>query len=218
MKKRQKFYMFWKRLFDILSSTIAIIVFSPLLLILAILIKCDSKGPVLFKQVRIGKNKKPFRIWKFRSMRINAPQNSPTHMLEHPELYITRIGRFMRKLSLDELPQLFNILGGKMSVIGPRPTLWNQDDLIVEREKFNVYCVRPGLSGLAQINGRDEVGVSKKAHLDGVYIQRLSLWLDIKILFITIFKVFKHSGIVEGKRIEQQPEMSEESAKETIKM
>ncbi len=206
MKTRQKIYLFFKRFFDIFCSFLAIVILSPLLLIISLIIKIDSRGPVLFKQDRIGKNKKIFKMWKFRSMRIDAPKNAPTHMLDNPDLYITKIGKFIRKTSIDELPQLFNVLTGKMSIIGPRPALWNQDDLVSERDKYHANDIRPGLSGWAQVNGRDELEIPVKAKLDGYYYQKFSLWLDIKILFMTIFKVFKHDGIVEGKHEETEKE------------
>lgn len=206
MKTHQKIYLVFKRLFDILSSLLAIIVLSPLLLIISIIIKLDSKGPILFKQKRIGKNKKIFKIWKFRSMRIDAPKNAPTHMLDNPDLYITKIGKFIRKTSIDELPQLFNVLAGKMSVIGPRPALWNQDNLIEERDRYHANDIKPGLSGWAQVNGRDELEIPVKAKLDGDYYKKFSLLFDIKILFMTILKVFKHTGVVEGKHEETKEE------------
>ena len=210
----RKFYLFWKRFFDIFASTIAIIVFGIPMLIVAIIIKCDSKGPVLFKQDRVGKNKKIFKIWKFRSMKVDAPKDSATHLLENPDAYITKWGKFIRKTSIDELPQLFNILAGHMSVIGPRPALWNQFDLIEERDKYNVNSVKPGLSGLAQVMGRDELEIDAKAKIDGDYVRKMNLFLDIKILFMTVFNVFRSKGVVEGKQDKKVEETKEE--KETI--
>ncbi len=187
------------------------------MIIVAIIIKLDSKGPVLFKQKRVGKNKKIFKIWKFRSMKIDAPKDSATHLLEHPEAYITRWGKFIRKTSIDELPQLFNILMGHMSVIGPRPALWNQFDLIEERDKYDANKVRPGLSGLAQISGRDELGVEEKAKIDGEYVKKMNIFLDIKILFKTVINVFTSKDIVEGKQVKEVEKVKENTEeKETI--
>ena len=211
MTKRQKFYLFWKRLFDIVLSLLAIIVLSLPLLIVALLIKIGSKGPVFFKQNRVGKNKKLFKILKFRSMYIDTDPNAPTHQLDNPDAHITKIGKFLRKTSIDELPQLFNILKGDMSIIGPRPALWNQDDLVEERDKYGANDVRPGLSGLAQVSGRDELEIPVKAKFDGEYIKKMSFWFDIKMIFMTVIKVFKHDGVVEGKQ------EHEEADSETIK-
>lgn len=186
-----------KRIFDILSSLIAIILFSPILLALAIIVKCTSQGPVLFKQRRIGKDNVEFMIYKFRTMRIDTP-NVATHLLKNPEQYITPIGKFMRKTSLDELPQLFNILKGEMSVVGPRPALYNQYDLIEMRTNANVHTVRPGLTGLAQVSGRDELENEQKVHFDQQYVQKQSFFFDLKLIFLTVVKVFKSEGVVEG--------------------
>lgn len=186
-----------KRIFDILSSLIAIILFSPILLVLAIIVKCTSQGPVLFKQRRIGKDNVEFMIYKFRTMRIDTP-NVATHLLKNPEQYITPIGKFMRKTSLDELPQLFNILKGEMSVVGPRPALYNQYDLIEMRTNANVHMVRPGLTGLAQVSGRDELENEQKVHFDQQYVQKQSFFFDLKLIFLTVVKVFKSEGVVEG--------------------
>lgn len=186
-----------KRAFDFMSSLIAIIFFSPILLLLAVIIKCTSPGPVLFKQRRMGLNNQEFMIYKFRTMRVDAP-NVATHLLKNPEQYITAIGKFMRKTSLDELPQLFNILKGEMSVVGPRPALYNQHDLIKMRIKVNVHTVRPGLTGLAQISGRDELELDKKVYFDQQYLEKQSFFFDLKIIFLTIVKVFKSEGVVEG--------------------
>lgn len=187
-----------KRVFDFLLSLIGLIVLSPVFLILCIWIKLDSRGPILFKQKRVGKNKEYFNILKFRTMSIDTPKDTPTHLLENPEQYITKAGRFMRKTSLDELPQIINILAGQMSVIGPRPALWNQYDLIEERDKYHANDIRPGLTGWAQINGRDELEIEVKAKLDGEYVERLSFLFDMKCFFGTITSVLKHDGVVEG--------------------
>lgn len=162
------------------------------------MIKLDSKGPVFFKQKRVGIHKKHFYILKFRTMRIDTPQDTPTHLLQNPEKYITRVGKFLRKSSLDELPQIINILKGEMSIIGPRPALWNQYDLIAERDKYGANDVLPGLTGWAQINGRDELPIEVKARFDGEYVQNMGLWMDIKCFFGTIISVIKRDGIVEG--------------------
>lgn len=196
MKKR--IYMFFKRLLDILLSFIALIILLPFFLIFAIVIKIESKGPVFFKQKRIGKDKKQFTILKFRTMRTDTPKDMPTHMLKNAESYITKFGSFMRKTSIDELPQIINILKGDMSIIGPRPALWNQEDLIAQRDEFNANSIRPGLTGWAQVNGRDELPIHQKAALDGEYIKKMSFLFDVKVFIKTIINVFKHDGIVEG--------------------
>jgi len=183
---------------DFIISLIGLIVLLPLLIIISLLIKISSKGPILFKQKRVGKNKNIFTIYKFRTMRIDTPKDTPTHMLKDPDKYITKIGKFLRKTSLDELPQIINIFKGEMSIVGPRPALWNQDDLIAEREKYGVNKLRPGLTGWAQINGRDELEIPIKAALDGEYVKKQSLFFDIKIFFKTIFSIFKSKGVVEG--------------------
>jgi O-antigen biosynthesis protein WbqP len=192
------FYLKFKRFYDFVLSLVGLIVLSPLFLLLIILIKIDSKGPILFKQKRIGRNKAHFYILKFRTMRIDTPKDTPTHMLENPQQWITKVGKFLRKTSLDELPQIINILKGDMSIIGPRPALWNQYDLVEERDKYNVHDLYPGLTGYAQINGRDELPIPEKAKLDGYYVKHISLWLDIKIFFGTIISIFKSDGVVEG--------------------
>ena len=189
---------FLKRLFDLVLSGIGIIVLVPFWLLLFIAIKIDSKGPIFFKQKRIGIHKKIFYIIKFRTMRIDTPHDVPTHMLENPEQYITKVGHFLRKTSLDELPQIFNIFVGHMSIIGPRPALYNQDDLVAERDKYGANDVKPGLTGWAQINGRDELEIEVKAALDGEYVKRQSFWFDLKCFFGTIFSVLRHDGVVEG--------------------
>lgn len=204
--ENKKIYFFFKRLIDIILSLIGLIILIPFFIIFAIIIKCESKGPVFFKQKRFGKNKKFFMIYKFRTMRNDTPKDMPTHMLRGAESYITKFGGFMRKTSIDELPQIINILKGDMSIIGPRPALWNQDDLIEERDKYGANSIRPGLTGLAQISGRDELEITVKAKFDGEYIEKMSLWFDIKIFFKTILKVFKHDGVVEGTRTEVKEE------------
>ncbi len=205
LSTRQKVYLPFKRFFDILCALLALIVFSPLYIVLAILVKTTSKGPILFKQKRIGKNKKTFTIYKFRTMRSDADPNIPTHMLENPESYITGVGRFLRKTSLDEIPQAINILIGQMSVVGPRPALWNQDDLVAERDKYGANSLRPGLSGWAQCNGRDELSIQDKAKLDGEYVRRFNIWFDIRIIFMSIFKGFSGKGEKEGKKEQEEP-------------
>jgi O-antigen biosynthesis protein WbqP len=187
-----------KRLTDIILSFLGLTILSPIFLILIIAIKIESKGPVLFKQKRVGINKKHFNILKFRTMRIDTPKDTPTHLLENPEQYITKMGKFLRKTSLDELPQIWNIFVGQMSVIGPRPALWNQYDLIAERDKYGANGVSPGLTGWAQINGRDELPIEIKAKLDGEYVEKIGIWMDIKCFFGTIISVLKHDGVVEG--------------------
>ena len=187
-----------KRTIDFILSLVGCIILSPVFLILCIAIKIDSPGPILFKQRRIGIHKKEFSILKFRTMRIDTPKDMPTHLLTNPEQYITKVGKFLRKSSLDELPQIFNILAGQMSIIGPRPALWNQDDLIAERDKYGANDVMPGLTGWAQINGRDELEIPVKAKLDGEYVERMSFLFDLKCFFGTITSVLKHDGVVEG--------------------
>lgn len=189
---------FLKRLIDFILSSIGIIVLSPLFLVLVIAIKIDDPGPVFFRQKRVGIHKTHFPIMKFRTMKVDTPRDMPTHLLSNPEQYITRVGHFLRKTSLDELPQLFQIWSGKMAIIGPRPALWNQFDLIEERDKYGANDVRPGLTGWAQINGRDELEIPVKAKLDGEYVEKLSFLFDCKCFFGTITKVLKHEGVVEG--------------------
>lgn len=189
---------FIKRLLDIVLSFIGIVILSWLFIIIMILIKVDSPGPVFFKQKRVGIHKKIFYIHKFRTMRIDTPKDMPTHMLENPERYITKVGAFLRKTSLDELPQFFDVLVGNMSVIGPRPALWNQDDLIAERDKYGANDVMPGVTGWAQINGRDELEIALKAKFDGEYVAKLNFIFDVKCFFGTIISVLKKDGIVEG--------------------
>ena len=188
---------FFKRLIDFLLALIGSVVSLPFFIIIGIIIFIDNPGPIFFRQKRVGKNKKLFTLWKFRTMKTITP-DIPTHLLEHPEQYITRVGKLLRKLSIDELPQIYNILVGKMAVIGPRPALWNQDDLIAERDKYGANSVRPGLTGWAQINGRDELKIPVKAALDGEYVKRMSFGFDLKCFFGTVKAVFKHDGVVEG--------------------
>ena len=197
MKKKER-YIIIKRGADIIVSFVGILVLLPVFLILLVAIKLDSPGPILFCQKRVGIHKTHFFILKFRTMRIDTPKDMPTHLLENPQQYITRVGRFLRKTSLDELPQIFNILKGDMSIIGPRPALWNQYDLIEERDKYGANDVLPGLTGLAQISGRDELEIPVKARLDGEYVQNISLKMDIKCFFGTIRSVLKADGVVEG--------------------
>ncbi|MGI5872574.1 MAG: sugar transferase [Bacillota bacterium] len=187
-----------KRVIDVILSVTGLLLLWPLMLVIAILIKLDSKGPVFFRQKRIGKGKSEFFILKYRTMRIDTPKDIPTHLLSNPEAYITRVGRFLRKTSLDELPQIFNILKGEMSIVGPRPALWNQDDLIAERDKYGANDVVPGLTGWAQINGRDELPIPEKARLDGEYVRQMGLGMDLKCFFKTIISVIKRDGVVEG--------------------
>lgn len=189
---------FGKRLLDIVLSACGIAVLWPVYLIVAIAIKIDDPGPVFFKQKRVGIHKTHFQILKFRTMKMETPKDTPTHLLENPQQYITRVGRVLRKTSLDELPQIFQILTGKMSVIGPRPALWNQFDLIGERDKYGANDVRPGLTGWAQINGRDELPIDVKARFDGEYVEKLSFWFDCRCFFGTIASVLRSDGVVEG--------------------
>ena len=191
-------YKYVKRSLDILLSLVGMLVLFPFILVLVVAIKLDSQGPVLFKQTRIGIHKKTFQILKFRTMRIDTPKDTPTHLLENPEQWITKVGKFLRKTSLDELPQIWNIFVGDMSIIGPRPALWNQYDLIEERDHYGANDVLPGLTGWAQIHGRDELPIAKKAELDGYYIQHLSFGLDVRCFFGTIKSVVKSEGVVEG--------------------
>ena len=206
---------FFKRFFDIVLSRAALLVIWPFLLIIALAIKIDSKGPVLFKQKRVGKDKNYFMILKFRTMRTDTPANVPTHELSDPKKWITKVGGFLRKTSLDELPQIFNIFVGHMSIIGPRPALWNQFDLVEERDKYRANNVRPGLTGWAQINGRDELEINVKAKLDGEYIEKLSFGFDVKCFFGTIKSVLKSDGIVEGGtgELNKESELSNDTTK-----
>lgn len=209
---------FFKRFIDIVLSFIGIVVLALPMIVFALIIKAEDPGPAFFKQKRIGIHKTQFSLLKFRSMKMSTPHDMPTHMLENPEQYILRCGRWMRKMSIDELPQLFNIFTGKMSIIGPRPALWNQDDLIAERDKYGANDIKPGLTGWAQINGRDELEISEKARLDGEYVAALNaghgkgFTMDCKCFFGTIKSVLHHDGVVEGgtgelKREEKEKEM-----------
>ena len=187
-----------KRPLDFILSLAGIILLSPVLLVIILCIKFSSPGPIFFKQKRVGIHKSHFNILKFRTMRIDTPKDVPTHLLENPEQYITGIGKFLRKTSLDELPQLFNILKGDMAVIGPRPALWNQYDLIAERDKYGANDIMPGLTGWAQINGRDELEIDVKARFDGEYVQKMSFLFDARCFFATFFSVLRAEGVVEG--------------------
>ena len=189
---------FFKRIIDLMLSIIGIIIFAIPMGIVALIIKREDPGPAIFKQKRVGLYKRHFNLYKFRSMKMSTPHDVPTHLLENPEQYILKCGKVLRKFSIDELPQLFNILRGDMSIIGPRPALWNQDDLIVERDKYGVNDVKPGLTGWAQINGRDELEIPIKARLDGEYVEKQGFVFDCKCFFGTISKVIKHDGVVEG--------------------
>lgn len=189
---------FGKRFLDILLSACGILVLSPVYLLVALAIKMDDPGPVFFRQKRVGLHKSRFQILKFRTMKMETPQDVPTHLLDNPQQYITRVGKILRKTSLDELPQIFQIFTGKMSIIGPRPALWNQYDLIAQRDKYGANDVRPGLTGWAQINGRDELPIDVKARLDGEYVEKLSFAFDCRCFFGTIVSVLKSDGVVEG--------------------
>ena len=187
-----------KRALDFILSLCGIVVLSPVLAVIALWVKLDSPGPVFFRQKRVGKDKTFFSILKFRTMYADTPKDVPTHLLKNPDAMITRSGRFLRRTSLDELPQMFNILRGQMSVVGPRPARWNQDDLIAERDKYGANALVPGLTGYAQVNGRDELPIPVKAELDGYYANHLSFVLDVKIFFKTIANVLHEDGVVEG--------------------
>ena len=210
---------FFKRFIDIVLSFIGIVVLALPMIVFALIIKAEDPGPAFFKQKRIGIHKTQFSLLKFRSMKMSTPHDMPTHMLENPEQYILKCGRWMRKMSIDELPQLFNIFTGKMSIIGPRPALWNQDDLIAERDKYGANDVKPGLTGWAQINGRDELEIPAKAKLDGEYVAALNAGhgkgfaMDCKCFFGTIKSVLHHDGVVEGGTGELK---REEKEKETV--
>ena len=191
-------YLKVKRALDIIISVLALVILSPIFLAIIIAIKANSKGPILFKQKRVGIHKTHFYILKFRTMRIDTPKDVPTHLLENPEQWITSVGRFLRKTSLDELPQIINIIKGDMSIIGPRPALWNQFDLIEERDKYGANDVPVGLTGWAQIHGRDELPIVEKARLDGEYVKNIGFIMDLKCFFGTIISVLKSDGVVEG--------------------
>lgn len=198
LTKRQLRYMKIKRGMDFILSLVAIVVLSPVLLVICIAIRLDSPGPVLFRQKRVGIHKSYFTIYKFRTMRTDTPKDMPTHLLSDPDAFLTKSGRFLRKTSLDELSQLFNILKGDMSFVGPRPALWNQDDLVAERERYGANDVLPGLTGWAQINGRDELLIPVKAKLDGEYVKKMSFAFDVKCFFGTFGSVARADGVVEG--------------------
>lgn len=191
-------YLVIKRIIDFILSVVGLIILSPVFLFLIIAIKLDSPGPIFFKQKRVGVNKSHFYILKFRTMRIDTPKDTPTHMLGNPVQYITKVGGFLRKTSLDELPQIFNIIKGEMAIIGPRPALWNQFDLIAERDKYGANDVPVGLSGLAQISGRDELEIDLKAKIDGEYAKNFGPIMDLKCFFGTISSVLKSDGVLEG--------------------
>lgn len=212
---KQKKYLHIKRAMDVFLSGSAIVVFSPLLLGIAVAIKLDSPGPVLFKQKRVGKNKELFEIYKFRTMRTDTPDNMPTHLLSDPDQYITRVGKFLRKTSLDELPQLFNIFKGEMYVVSTRPALWNQYDLMEERDKYGVHQIAPGLTGWAQINGRDELEIPVKARFDGEYIEKFGFWMDLKCFLGTIGSVLSRDGVMEGGTGEMKKSGTNEMVGET---
>lgn len=187
-----------KSIVDRLLAVTGLILLSPLFLLLIIAIKLDSKGPVLFKQKRIGIHKTHFYILKFRTMRVDTPKDTPTHLLQNPEQYITKTGKFLRKTSLDELPQIINIIKGDMAIVGPRPALWNQYDLVAERDKYGANDILPGLTGWAQINGRDELPIEVKARLDGDYVRKMGLGMDLRCILGTVVSVLRHDGVVEG--------------------
>lgn len=187
-----------KRGLDIILALVGMLLASWLFLLIAIAIRIDDPGPVFFAQKRVGARGKYFALYKFRSMKMSTPHDTPTHLLEDPEQYITRVGKFIRRTSLDELPQLWNILRGDMSIIGPRPALWNQEDLLARREQYGANDIKPGLSGWAQVNGRDELPIERKAELDGEYVSRMSFLFDAKCVFLTALKVLRHDGVVEG--------------------
>ena len=196
-----------KRILDFLLSLCGLLVLWPLFLVIAAAIKIDDPGPVFFSQKRVGLHKRYFQLYKFRSMKVSTP-DVPTHLLEHPEQYISKVGGFLRKYSLDELPQIINILLGQMAIIGPRPALWSQEELIAERDKYGANDIRPGLTGWAQINGRDELTIEEKSVYDGEYVRNLSFAFDCKCFFGTIGKVLRHEGVVEGASDKKREETS----------
>ncbi len=206
-------YIYVKRIIDFLLSFFAFILLIPVFVLIIIAIKVDSKGPAFFTQKRVGIHKEYFTIYKFRTMRIDTPHDAPTHTLDNPELYITKVGSFLRKTSLDELPQLINIIKGDMAIVGPRPALWNQDDLVALRDKYNANDVLPGLTGWAQINGRDAVTLETKAELDGYYTANMNIKMDLKCIFMTLPSVVNRTDIVEGatqvKDVENEMENDE---------
>ena len=198
MNHKQIIYFYLKSSFDVIFGILGLILISPLFLLIGISIKIDSKGPIFFKQKRIGMHQKHFYIYKFRTMRIDTPRNTPTHQMKNPDQWITRVGHFLRKTSLDEIPQMINIAKGEMSFIGPRPALWNQYDLMDEREKRNVHQVKPGVTGWAQVKGRDRLSIRDKAQLDGDYITLFGAFTDLRIVFLTVRAILTKDGIVEG--------------------
>lgn len=208
----QKIYIRVKGVTDRLLALFGLIILSPLFLLLVIAIKMDSRGPVLFKQKRVGLHKEYFHIIKFRTMRIDTPKDTPTHLLDNPLQYITKVGGFLRRTSLDELPQIINILKGDMAIVGPRPALWNQYDLIEERDKYGANDILPGLTGWAQINGRDELPIDVKAKFDGEYVQKMGLRMDLKCILGTVLSVVKQDGIVEGGTGELEREKRKENS------
>jgi len=209
-------YLKVKRFMDFILSLIGLIILAPIFLLIIIAIKIDSKGPVLFKQKRVGIHKNHFNILKFRTMRIDTPQDTPTHLLENPDYWITSVGNFLRKTSLDELPQIINILKGEMSIVGPRPALWNQYDLIEERDKYDANEVPAGLTGWAQINGRDELPIEIKAKLDGEYVEKIGLIMDTRCFFGTVISVLRTDGVVEGGVKDNKSSKIDSSDKGTV--
>lgn len=191
---------FLKRILDVILSGLALLVLSPLLVLIAVCIKLDSPGPVFFRQKRVGKAKSYFQIYKFRTMYVDTPADMPTHLLQNPDAMITKCGRFLRRSSLDELPQLLNIFKGQMSFVGPRPALWNQEDLVAQRDLYGANALVPGLTGWAQVNGRDELPIDVKARYDGDYVKSIGFFTDVRILFETFFGVLKADGVVEGQQ------------------
>lgn len=210
-KKRRLFYRFVKRSFDIFVSLFFLLLFSPLMLVIAIAIKVDSRGPIIFKQERVGRNGKVFHCYKFRSMRVSTPHDMPTSLMARPERYVTRVGWVLRKLSLDELPQLICALNGSMSFIGPRPLVLTEENCHSMRTSLGVYRMRPGISGYAQVNGRDDVYYKNKAIMDALYVRDASLWFDFKLLFQTVFVVFKRKGNNTGKRVKKRRKAKKKS-------
>ncbi len=207
---------FFKRLIDVVLSGLGLLILGIPMLIVAAIIKIEDPGPAIFKQKRVGKNKEYFNLYKFRSMKVSTP-DIPTHLMENPEQYITKVGKFIRKTSIDELPQMWNIFKGDMSIIGPRPALWNQDDLIAERDKYGANDIKPGLTGWAQINGRDELEIPAKAKLDGDYMKRMSFGMDLRCFFGSIFAVLREDGVVEGGTGEiEKREVSMRSDREVV--
>ncbi len=202
---------FWKRFMDVVLSGCGILVLLPVFLAIAVAVKVDDPGPVLFRQKRVGIHKSHFDILKFRTMKMSTPRDMPTHLLKNPDQYITRVGKILRKTSLDELPQIFQIFTGKMSIIGPRPALWNQYDLIAERDKYGANDVRPGLTGWAQINGRDELPIDVKARYDGEYVDNISFLFDCRCFFGTVTSVLKSDGVVEGGTGQLEKEKEEKT-------